>query len=91
MTPIQSSWKVNYPSFLNGPWRRVLYLNSGLRQVDFQCHLLPHEDVRVSGFCKQSFEDVELRAGEGGPLPPLLPGSRCGEEKEKKLSDKPKR
>lgn len=56
-----------------------MYLDSGLRKVDFQRHLLPHEDVRVAGFGEQSLQDVQLRAGEGGPLPPLLPGSRCGE------------
>lgn len=50
------------------------YLDSGLRQVDFQSDLLPHEDVRVPGFGEQSLQHVELGAGEGCPLPPLLPG-----------------
>lgn len=57
-----------------------LYLHPGLRQVDFQRDLLPHEDVRVAGLSEQSLQDVELRAGEGGPLPPLLPGGRCGQK-----------
>lgn len=57
-------------------------LNSGLGQVDFQRHLLPHEDVRVAGFSEQRLQHVELRAGEGGPLPALLPGSRCGAKRD---------
>lgn len=49
------------------------HLHSGLREVDLQRHLLPHKDVRVARLCEQRLQDVELRAGEGGALPPLLP------------------
>lgn len=48
------------------------YLDSGLRQVDLEGHLLPHEDVRIARFGKQRLKDVQLRACEGGALPTLL-------------------
>lgn len=53
------------------------HLDSGLRQVDLQSHLLPHEDVRVPGFGEQSLQDVELGARKSGAFTSLLPGSRC--------------
>jgi len=55
----------------------TLYLHPGLRQVDLQRHLLPHEDVRVSRLGEQRLQDVQLRARERGPLPPLLPRVPC--------------
>lgn len=53
-----------------------LHLDSGLRQVDLQRHLLPHEDIRVPGFCEKGLQDVELGARESGAFTSLLPGSR---------------
>ena len=67
--------------FVFGVCVSVVYLHAGLRQVDLQRHLLPHEDVRVPGLSEQRLQDVELRAGEGGSLPPLLPGHRCGKRR----------
>lgn len=51
----------------------VTHLHSGLREVDLQCHLFPHEDVRVSRLEEKSFQYIELWPAEGCPLPPLLP------------------
>lgn len=51
-------------------------LDAGLWQVDFESHLLPHEDVRVAGLGKQRLQDVELRSGERRPFATLLPGRR---------------
>lgn len=53
------------------------HLDSGLRQVDLERHLLPHEDVRVPGLGEQSLQHVELGARERGAFTSLLPGSRC--------------
>lgn len=61
-------------------------LDSGLGQVDLERHLLPHEDVGVAGLPEQSLQDVELRAGEGRPLSPLLPRGRCSERHGEPLS-----
>lgn len=57
----------------------MCYLDSGLGQVDFEGHLFPHEDVRVSGFGKQSLQDVQLCARKGGALPTLFTRGVCGE------------
>ena len=43
-------------------------LYPGPRQVGFQHHLLPREDVWVSGLNKQCFQHIELRSGEHRPL-----------------------
>lgn len=51
------------------------YLDTWLRQVDLEGHLLPHEDVWVAGLWEERLQDVQLCAGEGGALPALLPGS----------------
>lgn len=58
---------------------RSAHLDSGLRQVDLERHLLAHEDVWVAGLGEQRLEDVQLRAREGGALPPLLPRGGCGD------------
>lgn len=60
------------------------HLYSGLRQVDLQSHFLAHEDVGVTRFGEQRLQDVELRARERGPLPPLLPGIGFKNVKEQK-------
>lgn len=52
-------------------------LYTGLRQVDFQGHLLAHEDVRVARLGEQRLEHVELRAGERRPLTSLFTGGSC--------------
>lgn len=62
----------------------VSHLHPGLGQVDLQRHLLPHEDVRVARLGKQRLQDVELRPGEGGPLPALLPRVSWRTKKKKK-------
>lgn len=66
---------------LNAPGKLgiIFHLDSGLRQVDLERHLLPHEDVRVAGFGEQSLQDVELGAREGGAFTSLLPGGRCAQ------------
>lgn len=63
-------------------WFVMRYLDSGLGQVDFEGHLLSHEDVWVAGFGKQSLEDVQLCACKGGALPTLF--TRCVYKKEEK-------
>lgn len=63
----------------SGGWGGGLsHLHSGLRQVDLQRHLLPHEDVRVARLGEQRLQDVELRPREGGAFPALLPRVGCG-------------
>ena len=57
-------------------------LHSGLRQVDFQRHLLPHEDVRVARLGEKRLQNVQLCPSEGGPLSALLP--RVGWDKNMK-------
>lgn len=47
-------------------------LHARLGQVDLQSHLLAHENVRIAGFAEEGLENVELRAGEGGPFAALL-------------------
>lgn len=54
------------------------HLDSGLWQVDFERHLLPHEYIRIASFCEKRLQHVQLGAREGGALAPLLPGGRCG-------------
>ena len=49
------------------------YLNSGFWQVDFESHLLSHEDVWVACFLEEGLQNVQLGTGEGCALPPLLP------------------
>ena len=48
-------------------------LYPGLRQIGFQRHLLPREDVWVSGLSKQCFQHIQLHSGERRPLLPLFP------------------
>lgn len=50
----------------------MCYLDSGLRQVDLECHFLPHEDVWVACFGKKSLQDVQLRTRESRALPTLF-------------------
>ncbi len=54
-----------------------MYLNSGLGEVDLQCHLLSHKYVRVTSFPKERFENVKLCARERRSFPPLLSGRCC--------------
>jgi hypothetical protein len=51
------------------------YLNSGLWQVDLECHLLPHEDVRVPGLLEQGLQYVQLGPRKGRPLTSLFPNT----------------
>lgn len=53
-------------------WSLKAHLNSRFRQVDFERDLFSHKDVRVACLGEQRLQDVELRAGESGPLPALL-------------------
>lgn len=48
------------------------YLHSGLRQVDFEGHLLPHEDVWVACLGEECFQDVQLGPCKSGAFPTLL-------------------
>ena len=64
---------LNFLKYLNSCFP---YLNSGLGQVDFERHFLPHEDVGVPSLLEQRLEDVQLGPGEGGPLSSLLPVGR---------------
>jgi len=50
------------------------YLDPGLRKVNFEGHLLPHEDVWVPGLGEQRLKNIQLRPGESRPLPTLFPG-----------------
>ena len=50
----------------------ISYLNPRLWQVDLESDLLPHEDIRVARLLEQRLQHVQLRAGEGRALPPLL-------------------
>ena len=59
------------PCFFNS------YLDPRFWQVDFERHLFPHEDVRVSRLLEQILEYIQLLSGEGGPLTPLLLSSIC--------------
>ena len=60
----------------------MFYLDSGLGKVDLEGHLLPHEDVWVARFGKQSLKDIQLCACEGGALPTLFTrGVYNGEKK----------
>ena len=54
----------------------ISYLNPRLWQVDLESDLLPHEDIRVARLLEQGLQHVQLRAGEGRALPPLLPVRR---------------
>lgn len=58
---------------------QVRYLDSGFGQVDLQGDFLPHEDVGVAGLGEKCLQHVQLRAGEGGALPPLLPWGGWGQ------------
>lgn len=42
-------------------------------RIDLERHLLAHENVRVPSLGEERFQHVQLRAREGGALPPLLP------------------
>ena len=61
---------LNFLKYLNSCFP---HLNSGLGQVYFERHFLPHEDVRVPSLLEQRFKDVQLGPGEGCPLSSLLP------------------
>lgn len=63
----------------------MAHLNSGFGQVDFQGHLLSHENIRVSGLGKQILQYIQLSAGEGGSLSSLFAGIRCNKEKNKQF------
>jgi len=50
-------------------------LNAGFRQADFQRDFFPHENVRVTSFGEQGFQDVQLASGECRPFSSLFPSS----------------
>ena len=50
------------------------YLDPGLRKVNFEGHLLSHEDVWVARLGEQRLKNIQLRPGESRPLPTLFPG-----------------
>ena len=49
-----------------------LYLYAGLGQIDFECHFLPHKDIRVSSLGEQILQDVQLGSGESCAFASLL-------------------
>lgn len=61
-----------------GPREQKSHLNPGLRQIDFQGHLLTGVHIWVLGLGKQGLQLLQLAPGEGGPLPPLLSRSTLG-------------
>ncbi len=48
------------------------HLYSRFGQVDLECDFLSHEDVWISCLLEQGFQDIQLGAGEGRALSPLL-------------------
>ena len=48
------------------------YLNARLWKLNFHRDLFSHKNIRVSGFCEQCFQDVELGSSECCPFSALF-------------------
>ena len=65
--------KCQLPIELQGNFsRKTTHRNSGLLEVQLECHGLPHEDVRVMARLKHPLQLLELPLGKVGPRPTSL-------------------